>query len=425
MVEGCVCVGCKMRQDAGRGRWIAVSRIALVGLVGGVASACSTDTVRLSEPFANPFASSERVAGSPAPIEQAPQQVAALPTPAVQSQALPPVAGPRVASAPVTSGQGGYTAAGGTRITVSANDNLQMISQRYGVPPNAILQANGLSSANQVAAGSQIIIPVFSASATPTQVAATSPRTSAPVRLATPAPGPSQAQTRYRLVEGPKPAEKTPAPKVASGDEASKSRVRPGMMQTAKAAPAPKAAAVQPAPQQVAARIEPQPAKPAPVAVAAAPVKPAAPAPAVQSAPQPEVARAPTPEPEQTGAIGADFRWPARGRVIAGFGANGGNEGINIAVPEGTPVKATEAGTVTYSGSEVKGYGNLVLIRHDNGYVSAYAHNGSLNVKRGEKVKRGQVIATSGQTGNVTSPQLHFELRKGQSPVDPMTHLSN
>ena len=118
-----------------------------------------------------------------------------------------------------------------------------------------------------------------------------------------------------------------------------------------------------------------------------------------------------------------DFRWPARGRVIAGFGANGGNEGINIAVPEGTPVKATEAGTVTYAGSEVKGYGNLVLIRHDNGYVSAYAHNGALSVKRGETVKRGQVIATSGQTGNVTSPQLHFEIRKGATPVDPMKHL--
>ena len=73
----------------------------------------------------------------------------------------------------------------------------------------------------------------------------------------------------------------------------------------------------------------------------------------------------------------------------------------------------------------MKGYGNLVLIRHDNGYVSAYAHNGELSVKRGEKVKRGQVIATSGQTGNVTSPQLHFELRKGQSPVDPTPYLSN
>jgi murein DD-endopeptidase MepM/ murein hydrolase activator NlpD len=73
----------------------------------------------------------------------------------------------------------------------------------------------------------------------------------------------------------------------------------------------------------------------------------------------------------------------------------------------------------------VKGYGNLVLIKHDNGYVSAYAHNGELSVKRGEKVKRGQVIAKAGQTGNVTSPQLHFEIRKGQTPVDPTAFLSN
>jgi murein DD-endopeptidase MepM/ murein hydrolase activator NlpD len=153
------------------------------------------------------------------------------------------------------------------------------------------------------------------------------------------------------------------------------------------------------------------------------PVKTIAPAPAAP-APQPEAAKAPAPEPEATASVSGDFRWPARGRVIAGFGANGGNEGINIAVPEGTPVKAAEAGVVTYAGSEVKGYGNLVLVRHDNGYVSAYAHNGSLHVKRGERVNRGQVIATSGQTGNVTSPQLHFELRKGQAPVDPLPYLS-
>jgi murein DD-endopeptidase MepM/ murein hydrolase activator NlpD len=121
----------------------------------------------------------------------------------------------------------------------------------------------------------------------------------------------------------------------------------------------------------------------------------------------------------------ADFRWPARGRVISGFSGRGGNEGINISVPEGTPVRAAEGGTVAYAGNELKGYGNLVLIRHDNGYVSAYAHNGELNVKRGERVGRGQVIARSGQTGNVSSPQLHFELRRGSNPVDPMPYLNN
>jgi murein DD-endopeptidase MepM/ murein hydrolase activator NlpD len=118
-----------------------------------------------------------------------------------------------------------------------------------------------------------------------------------------------------------------------------------------------------------------------------------------------------------------EFRWPARGRIIQGF-KPGGNDGINIAVPEGTSVKAAESGVVAYAGNELKGYGNLILIRHPNGFVSAYANNGDLEVKRGETVKRGQTIAKSGQSGNVASPQLHFELRKGTKPVDPTQYLA-
>jgi murein DD-endopeptidase MepM/ murein hydrolase activator NlpD len=216
---------------------------------------------------------------------------------------------------------------------------------------------------------------------------------------------------------------------MATTAKAEPAKAAPAPVQTAKAEPAkpvqtPKAAPAQPAPQAVAQ-------KPAePVKVAAIETKPvAAPAPApVAAAPQPQPQPAKAASIEETGSLPkeptADFRWPARGRVIAGFGANGGNEGINIAVPEGTPVKAAEAGTVTYAGNEVRGYGNLVLIKHDNGYISAYAHNGELSVKRGERVTRGQVVAKSGQTGNVTSPQLHFEIRKGQTPVDPLSYLS-
>ena len=118
-----------------------------------------------------------------------------------------------------------------------------------------------------------------------------------------------------------------------------------------------------------------------------------------------------------------EFRWPARGRIIQGY-KKGSSDGINIAVPEGTPVKAAESGTVAYAGSELKGYGNLVLIRHPNGYVSAYAHNGELNVKRGDTIRRGQTIARSGKTGNVSSPQVHFELRRGSTPVDPTEFLA-
>ncbi|RAI26297.1 hypothetical protein CH338_30840 [Rhodoplanes elegans] len=119
------------------------------------------------------------------------------------------------------------------------------------------------------------------------------------------------------------------------------------------------------------------------------------------------------------------FRWPVKGRVIAGFGKTNGqqNDGINLAVPEGTAVRAAEDGIVAYAGSELKGYGNLVLIRHANGFVTAYAHNSELMVKRNDQVRRGQVIAKSGQTGSVSAPQLHFEIRKGSAPVDPVPHL--
>jgi murein DD-endopeptidase MepM/ murein hydrolase activator NlpD len=116
-----------------------------------------------------------------------------------------------------------------------------------------------------------------------------------------------------------------------------------------------------------------------------------------------------------------------RGRVITGFGpkpTGQQNDGINIAVPEGTPVKASEDGVVAYAGNELKGYGNLVLVRHASGHVTAYAHASELLVKRGDNVKRGQTIAKSGQTGNVSSPQLHFEIRKGATPVDPMQFLT-
>ena len=101
------------------------------------------------------------------------------------------------------------------------------------------------------------------------------------------------------------------------------------------------------------------------------------------------------------------------------------NAGINIALPQGTPVKAAESGVVAYAGNEVKGQGNLVMIRHADGWVSIYANNSELKVKRGDEVKRGQVVALSGQTGDVPSPQLHFELRKGSTPVDPVAHLSD
>ncbi len=124
---------------------------------------------------------------------------------------------------------------------------------------------------------------------------------------------------------------------------------------------------------------------------------------------------------------GTTFRWPVRGRIISGFGAKPGgerNDGINLAVPSGTSVKAAEAGTVIYSGNEIAGYGNLILIRHAGGWVTAYAHNSEVMVNRGDKIQRGQIIAKAGATGSVSSPQVHFELRRGQTPVNPLDYLS-
>jgi murein DD-endopeptidase MepM/ murein hydrolase activator NlpD len=242
-----------------------------------------------------------------------------------------------------------------------------------------------------------------------------------------------EAKARTQTAQlAPAPQKQAPAkePVKATAKEPAKeapkvAKVEPKAEKPAEKAKLAKAEPAKPVP--AAPAPQPKPAEPVKVAVKPAPAQKAAPEPA-----KPAEQAKPAKEPEATASLpaapaaaSAEFRWPARGRVISGFGGSGGNEGINIAVPDGTPVKAAEAGTVAYAGSEVKGYGNLVLIRHDNGYVSAYAHNGDIEVKRGQKVNRGQTIAKSGQSGNVTSPQLHFEIRKGAQPVDPMQYLAS
>ncbi len=404
----------------------ALPKLVIAGLVATTAAACSSDTSRFAEsPFANPFASSNRYdpTGATGSIGAQPQQA---PPARIEAQPLPPVAGapaapagqvyaarPQMgqpqyqpqaqyqpqfqpqpqAAAPVQqpARPAGWSAQGGTGIVVAQGETIGVLADRYGVPASAILAANGLTNASQVRPGQRLTIPVYSAVGTAAAPAARAP---APVAVA------------------PKPV--APAPKPVAQKPAEKP-VRTAAIQPVPAQPAVKPAAAPAAPAPA-----PVVQKPAQQPQAAAPVAPAPKPEAQPKAAQPEV-------PDQTASIahdGTEFRWPARGRIIAGFNGKGGNEGINIALPEGTPVKASEGGTVAYSGSELKGYGNLVLIRHDNGFVSAYAHNGELMVKRGDKVRRGQVIAKSGQSGNVSSPQLHFELRKGSTPVDPMQHLA-
>jgi len=153
----------------------------------------------------------------------------------------------------------------------------------------------------------------------------------------------------------------------------------------------------------------------------AAPTAPATAAPGSAAAPAAPVTTAPPPR------GGSTFLWPVKGDVVAEFGPLPGkgqhNDGINIAAPRGTAVRAVENGVVVYVGNELKGFGNLLLVKHADGWMSAYAHNEQLKVQRGDKVRRGQVISTVGSSGNVTQPQLHFELRRGTEAVNPIEFL--
>ncbi len=120
------------------------------------------------------------------------------------------------------------------------------------------------------------------------------------------------------------------------------------------------------------------------------------------------------------------FAWPVRGSICSRYGTIGkgrANDGINIKAPLGTAVKAADKGTVAYAGNELKGFGNLILVRHDDGWITAYAHNEKLLVKKGQTVARGEKIATVGTTGGVNTPQLHFEVRAGKNPVNPTLYL--
>ncbi|MHA1549163.1 MAG: peptidoglycan DD-metalloendopeptidase family protein, partial [Alphaproteobacteria bacterium] len=201
---------------------------------------------------------------------------------------------------------------------------------------------------------------------------------------------------------------------------------RPSAANSAFAAAKPIPATLQPA--KLSATTTTQHTAKKPVITAAAPNLPAVPAVPVVSAAETNSKIAAIDSAADPASVnGTSFRWPVRGRIISGFGGKVGgtrNDGINLAVPEGTSVKATEAGKVIYAGNELEGYGELVLIRHADGWVSAYAHNKQIKVKKGDTVRRGQTVALAGRSGSVSSPQVHFELRRGAKPVNPLDHLT-
>ncbi|MDP1866588.1 MAG: peptidoglycan DD-metalloendopeptidase family protein [Bradyrhizobium sp.] len=322
-----------------------------------------------------------------------------------------------VAPRSVAAVRGPAQAQAGTTIIVGTSDTLEGLSRRYNVSSAAILQANGYKGPRALSPGQQLIIPRQTAAA-----AAPAPALAAPASkpVAAAAPTVHVVNRGDTLLSIARRNNVTAADLSRANGLDSSSKLKLGQKLTM---PGVRTAAAQPV--AVAAV---QPAAPATRTAAAAGTPPqsarlASATAKVEDAP---AAEAPVKASEATGAL-PTFRWPVRGKVITTYGAktNGkANDGINLAVPEGTPVKAAEDGVVAYSGNELKGYGNLVLVRHSNGYVTAYAHASELLVKRGDTIKRGQIIAKSGQSGEVGSPQLHFEIRKGSSPVDPLQFLN-
>jgi len=321
-----------------------------------------------------------------------------------QHAAVSPSAAPKPA--------GAWAWDGGSPVTVGYGETVEVIARKYGVPASVILQANGISNPASIKPGQRLVIPRYvsgSAPQTPVAQAPARAMVGGNVHIVQPGENLTGIARRHGVAVSVLAHTNNiqPYAKVNAGDRL----MVPGgrsvaVHQTPTPAPVPHVAQPRTVPLEKVASIPTQ------------------------------NARIATQEPDKTEnvvktaeAAGSmpSFRWPVRGRVIAGFGpkTNGAqNDGINLAVPEGTPIKATDDGVVAYAGNELKGYGNLVLIRHANGFVSAYAHASELLVKRGDTIKRGQVIANAGQTGNVTSPQLHFEIRKGSTPVDPTKYLS-
>jgi murein DD-endopeptidase MepM/ murein hydrolase activator NlpD len=323
-----------------------------------------------------------------------------------------------------------WTSVGGTRVTVRDGDSVKAMSRRYGVPVEAIAAVNGIEYPGQVKPGQTLLIPTY---VHPETASANSARP-APSRNSKPVYTGSVSPTASVSGGAPspdrKPVRQPSFAEVRSGKASDTAPVRVATLPKRKpmtttgsvrTASVPSVSGNVPVPPEMPAhsrtsttpRVTVITTRKDDEARPTAPIKPAE-----------KVASVEQSDPGDAGA--QLFRWPVRGRIISDFGSKPGgarNEGVNLAVPEGTPVKAAGSGTVIYAGNELKGFGNLVLLRHADGWVSAYAHNSKLNVKRGDKVSRGEVIANAGATGSVSQPQVHFELRRGNKPVDPLKYL--
>ena len=346
----------------------------------------------------------------------------------------------------------GWTAIGGSVITLREGETLFNVSKRYGVPVTELKKANNITNADQIDAGQQIIVPSYVYSATaPVSAPDIDPRTRASRsdtgllthvsldRIRVPTKSPRGYKTGLAAVDLSNNNTKMPNHTyvVAGGDTLGAIAEKHGV----RLADLTKANELENAnirvgqkliiPERNVPRINNHSSENKRV-VGLAPMK----ADRIVTGSTPKNYIKPVRVKEYGSVVGDEkapartgidtFRWPVTGRVLSKFGhrrRGERNEGIDISVPVGTSVKAAENGLVIYSDSELQEYGNLLLIRHDGGWVSAYAHNSSLQVKRGDKVRRGQIIAKSGRTGNAERPMIHFELRKDSNPVNPEKYL--
>jgi murein DD-endopeptidase MepM/ murein hydrolase activator NlpD len=338
---------------------------------------------------------------------------------------------------------------------VQPGETLYAVSRRYGVEASTLAQTNHLEPPYNIRVGTPLILPpAVEAPATSIASAAPisggpisggpisarplsgSPFSGSPLPPPTPLVPPGSAARQQALtakpgtLAAPKPLPGGPAatstgapiPLTPPGETAGTpaSTEAPAATPPAAASPATSPATGQATPGQL---TPPAGAKPAPQT----PAEPEEQATGAAAAPAPTasatVASIVANHPQPTSPI---FYWPVRGKIISVFGpAAGGmhNDGINIVAPEGTTVSAAENGVVAYAGNELKGFGNLLLIKHSGGWITAYAHNKMLLVKKGDHVRRGQPIAQVGETGGVSQPQLHFEIRQGTKAIDPLDHL--
>ncbi|MDR3436000.1 peptidoglycan DD-metalloendopeptidase family protein [Telmatospirillum sp.] len=326
---------------------------------------------------------------------------------------------------------------------VTKDDTLLGIARKTGVSFSTLVRLNNLSAPYVVKVGQHLKLPATSgdaavASANPppqesSRPVAVSPPTALPAPgAATPAPAASERPASgYSSVserENKPQAVIPPPPPPAAAAQSQQAQQQQASQQAA----APQQQASQPS--QPSFQASPPPPPPAPPAAASSTTSASSAAAAAADDAEPpaaeqRVAAAPAAPPAPVSpppSSGKGYVWPARGTLLAEFGTTGKgqhNDGINIAVARGTPVVAAQDGVVAYAGNELRGFGNLLLIKHADGWMTAYAHNDTLLVKRGDTVRRGQQIAKAGDSGGVAQPQLHFEVRHGTRAVDPMTFL--